>query len=84
MDQAGAFAWRPRAHFGTPLTRFLPPQGAPPMASVGALAYRPRPHFGTPLKRFMPPRELHQWPQWVFAWRPCAYVSAFPWHASYL
>ena len=24
MASVGAFAWRPRAHFGTPLTRFVP------------------------------------------------------------
>ena len=46
----------PRHHrFGTPLTRFVAPQGGPPNAPVAAPACHHRAHFGTPLTRFVAP-----------------------------
>ena len=58
MPPVAASFWRPRAplrHTYVPLTRFLPPQGAPQKAPVAAFGWRPRAHpcLRTPLTRFL-------------------------------
>eukprot|EP00959_Pyramimonas_sp_CCMP1952_P336230 7040603-Pyramimonas_sp.AAC.1 len=49
-------------HFGTPLTRFVASEGAPPKSPVAGFAWRPRPisrhHRGLHRKRY-PPRGTH-------------------------
>eukprot|EP00959_Pyramimonas_sp_CCMP1952_P385019 8069204-Pyramimonas_sp.AAC.1 len=44
------------SHFGTPLARFVVPQGAPPKAPVPPPACVTHAHFGTPLTCFVAPQ----------------------------
>ena len=46
----------PPHQFGTPLTRFVAPQGAPPKAPVAQAACAAATHLGTPLTRLVAPQ----------------------------
>ena len=54
----------PPPNCGTPITRFVAPQRAPPKVPVAELAWRHRPIFAHPSHVSWPHRELHRRPQW--------------------
>eukprot|EP00959_Pyramimonas_sp_CCMP1952_P032187 675351-Pyramimonas_sp.AAC.1 len=71
-----------RTHFGTSLTRFVAPYGAPPNAPVVALACASRILVGTPFQRFVAPLgSSTKMPQWLRSIAPTAPISAHPSHA---
>ena len=70
MAPVGALAWRPRPDFGTPLTRLLPSQGAPPMAPPRTSTWRRRARVGAPPRTFRAPQGAPPTaPLGVLAWR---------------
>eukprot|EP00959_Pyramimonas_sp_CCMP1952_P175897 3675584-Pyramimonas_sp.AAC.1 len=51
-------------HYGTPLTRIVAPEGAPPKVPMAELAWWPRPILAHRSHASWPHRELHRRPQW--------------------